>query len=81
MGAILSVVKGISVQPSKFSPHMQLDPIPEDEDQGPLPADDIDDDSGEYLDSSIEGTTAAGPMTRQHGRASHDNAESVLMVC
>ena len=51
LGAILSVVKDVPVELGAYSSDMELDII-EDEDEGPLPEDDIDDDSGAYQGSS-----------------------------
>lgn len=50
LGAILSVKETVPVQESVFNHHMDLDVIPEDVDDGPLPEHDIDDGSGEYRD-------------------------------
>ena len=79
LGAILSVVKGAPIEPSTFSPDMQLDTIMEDEDEGPLPEGDIDG-SGAYTGSSSNGSASVPPMTRSRYRAGYENAESGLMV-
>jgi len=52
LGAILSVIKGVPVEPSTFNADMKLDTIIEDEDLGPLPEDDTGDSSGVYPGSS-----------------------------
>ena len=44
LGAILSIVKKVPVEPTEFNPNIELDTIVE-EDKGPLPQDDIDDGS------------------------------------
>src|ERR1700728_733577 len=44
LGAILSVIKGVPVDPSEYSPDMELDTITE---EGPLSEDDIDDYQGD----------------------------------
>ena len=45
LGATLSIVKTVSVEPSEFSPDMELDTIVEEEHEGPFPEDDIHDGS------------------------------------
>ena len=77
LSAILSAFEGDAVEPSIFNPNMLLDTIAEDEDEdeGPLREDDIDDGSGAYTGSSSTGT-ADPPVTR--GR---ENAQFGLMVC
>jgi hypothetical protein len=70
LGALLSVIKAVPVEPSESSPNLQLDTIFEDKDDGPLPQDDVDDGSG--------GVSANRPMTR--GRRVHGNVESGLMA-
>jgi hypothetical protein len=81
LGAILSIVKDVRVEPSEFNPEMQLDTIIEDTDEGPLPEDDIDDGSGAYPGSSSRGISTDPPMTRGCARAGHENAQSGLTVC
>jgi len=73
LGAILSVRKGAHVVPSTFNPHMELDTIMKDTDEGPLPEDDINDKSGPYRGSSIR-SAAEPPTTRSR-------AQRGLMVC
>jgi hypothetical protein len=73
LGAILSVIKAVPVEPSESSPDLQLDTIFEDKDDGPLPQDDVDDGSG--------GMSANPPMTRGRTRVNHENTESGLMAC
>jgi hypothetical protein len=41
LGAILSVIEGVAVEPSAFNPDMELDTIIEEDDPGILPEDDI----------------------------------------
>jgi hypothetical protein len=45
LGAILSVVKDVPVESSTYNPNIELDTIPEEQDDGPLPEYDIDDGS------------------------------------
>ncbi len=80
LGAILSVQEGVAVQPSVFNPDMELDIIPDDEDNWPLPEDDIDDGSGLYRGSSRTSTSLEVPMTRSRVTTSREAAESGLMV-
>ncbi|KAH9975465.1 hypothetical protein BGW80DRAFT_1436615 [Lactifluus volemus] len=49
LGAILSVVKDVPVESSAYNPNIELDTIEEEQDDGHLPEDDIDDGSGELL--------------------------------
>ena len=74
LGAILSVVKGVPVEHSAFNSDMELNII-EEEDESPLPENDIDDDSGAYQGSS--GRRAS----RSHAHDEHENTESGLIVC
>jgi hypothetical protein len=76
LGAVLSVIKGVSVEPSESNPDLQLDTIFKNEDDGPLPEDDVDDGSGAYPGSAE--VSANPPMTRS---ANHENAELGLMAC
>ncbi|KAH9039908.1 hypothetical protein EDB84DRAFT_1577092 [Lactarius hengduanensis] len=77
LGAILSVLNGASVQASKFHP---LDTIPEEGEGGPSsPPEDIDG-SGEYRGRSTANISSTRPITRSRAAASHDAAESELMV-
>jgi len=78
LGAILSVVKGVSVKCSAYNSDMQFDTI-EEEDDGPSPEDDIDDGSGVY--SSSSGGAATGSPTTCSRALGHNNAKSELMVC
>ena len=77
LGAILSVVKDVPVEHSEYSSDMELDVIKEEEDEGPLPEDDIDDDSGTYRGSSGGKATTSHPATRSRG---YGITESELMV-
>jgi hypothetical protein len=79
IGAVLSVIKGVSVEPSESSPDLPLDTILEDKDDGPLPEDDIDDGSGTY--PGREAVSANPPMTHSRTRANHENAKCGLMAC
>jgi hypothetical protein len=80
LGAILSVVKTVPVEPSFFNREMELDIILEEQDEGPLPEDDIDDGSA-YSPSSEEEMANDPPNTRNRHRAGQKKAESGLMVC
>jgi len=77
LGAILSVVKDVPVERSTYSSDMELDNIEEEEDDGPLPEDDIDDDSGAYQGSSGRRATTGHPATRTR---EDENTESELIV-
>jgi hypothetical protein len=70
LGAILSEIKEVRVDPSTFDPHMELDTIAEqqDGDPGPLCEDDITDGSGPYRGSSSKGTATESPLTRRRTR-------------
>lgn len=59
---------------------MALDTIIEEEDDGPLPEDDIDDDSGAYQGSSGRMATTSHPATRSHAHDKDENTESELIV-
>ena len=80
LGAILSVVKNVSVDPSVYRSDMRLDPIEEEKDDGPEPEDEIDDGSGAYRGSSGGRTTTSRPATRSRAHDQHDHTESELMV-
>jgi hypothetical protein len=80
LGAILSVVKDVPVERSAFNSNMELDIIEEEEDDGPLPEKDIDDDSGEYEGSSGGTATTSRPATRSRPHDEHENTESGLIV-
>ena len=77
LGAILSVVKDVPVERSAYSLDMELDIIEEEEDEGPLPEDNIDDDSGVYQGSSGGRATTSHPATRSR---EYGTTESGLMV-
>ncbi|KIM80579.1 hypothetical protein PILCRDRAFT_73114 [Piloderma croceum F 1598] len=81
LGAILSIVKGVPVESSAYNSDMQFDTI-EEEDDGPSPEDNIDDDSGVNRGSSARGAATGSPMTRSHPSDGHGykNTESELMV-
>jgi len=76
LGAILSVVKDVPVERSAYSSDMELDIIEEEEDDSPLPEDDIDDDSGAYQGSS-GGRATSHPATRSR---EDESTESELIV-
>jgi hypothetical protein len=58
IGAMLSVIKGVPVEPSSFDPGMEVDSvIEEDEERGSLPEHDLGDSSG---GSSSKGTDCNG---------------------
>jgi len=80
LGAILSVVKDVPVEPSMYSQDMELDIITEDDDEGPLPEDDIDDDSGDYRGGSNGSVTTGNPLTRSRVQDEDENSESELIV-
>ena len=78
LGAILSVIKGVTVEPSAFDPKMGLDTIEDDDD-------DDDDDPGSILPEDIAevcpGSSNTGtPPTRGRKRAREEGTESDLMV-
>lgn len=75
LGALLSVLEDVPVDPSIFNPAMKPDVILEEVDYGPLPEDDIDDGSGAYRGSSNTTISSKRPATR-----GHEAAESGLMV-
>jgi hypothetical protein len=77
LGAILSVVKDVPVERSAYNSDMELDIIEEEEDDGPLPEDDIGDDSGAYHGSSGGRATTSYPATRSR---EDENTESDLIV-
>ncbi|KAF8351826.1 hypothetical protein F5887DRAFT_1068226 [Amanita rubescens] len=78
-GAILSVVKTVPVAPSFFNREMELDIVLEEQDEGPLPENDINDGSA-YSPSSEEEMTNDPPNTRNRHRAGQKKAESGLMI-
>ena len=77
LGAVLSVVKDVPVGRSAFSSNMKLDIINEDEDEGSLPEDDIDNDLGAYHGSADGKATTTYPATRSRA---HDEHDSELIV-
>jgi len=77
LGAILSVVKDVPVERSAYSSDMELDIIEEEEGDGPLPEDDIDNDSGAYQGSSGGRATTSHPAARSR---EDENTESELIV-
>ena len=79
LGAILSVVKKVPVEPIKFNPNMKLDTLVKGQDECPSPKDDIDDGSP-YSARSGEEIANDPPNTRTHHRTGQ-RAESWLMVC
>jgi hypothetical protein len=77
LGAILSVVKEVSVKRSAYNFNMELDIIEEGEDDSPSPEEDVDDDSGAYWGSSGGRATTSYPATRSR---EDENTESDLIV-
>ncbi len=67
LGAILSVVEGVPVEPSTFNVELDII-IEEDEDPGVLSENDIDDNSGAYRGRSSTGTARDPPLTRNRAR-------------
>ena len=78
IGAVLSIVKDVPVERSAYSLDMELDLIEEEEDDGPLPEDDIDDNSGAYQGSSGGRATISHPATRSSRE--DENTKSELIV-
>ena len=72
IGAVLSVVKDVSVESSPYNPNIELDTIEEEGDDGPLS-------EREYQDSSGTGAITP-PITRSRDRNSCGNTESDLLV-
>ena len=70
LGAILSIVKDVSVESSAYNTDIQLDTI--EEEHG--------DSSGEYQCNSGRGADTGPPMTRSRDRNSCGNTESELLV-
>jgi hypothetical protein len=66
LGAVLSVIKGVSVERSENRPDTELDILLEERDDGPLPENDIDDGSGEYEDVDAESKLIARPFLVIH---------------
>ena len=83
LGAILSVVNNVPVEPTQFNPNMELDTLVEEpEDEGPLTEDEINDDGSAYSASSGGEEITNDPLnTRNRHRTSQRKAESGLMVC
>ncbi|KAF8815478.1 hypothetical protein BYT27DRAFT_7333909 [Phlegmacium glaucopus] len=80
LGAILSVVKKVPVEPTEFNPNnMEFDTLVEEQDEGPLPEDDIDDGSA-YSASSGEEIANHPPNTPNRHRTGQRKAESGLMI-
>ena len=81
IGAVLSVVKDVSVESSAYNPNIKLDAIEEEDDDGSLSEHHIDDDSGEYQGSSGTGVnTSPSPETHSRDRNSCGNTECDLLV-
>jgi hypothetical protein len=80
LGAILSVVKGVPVETSVYSPDMEFDIIAEEDDEGPLPEDDVDDTSSDYQGDSHESVTTGRPLFRSRVRDGDVNTDSKLIV-
>src|SRR5579863_9074025 len=76
LGAILSVVKDMPVEPCAYNPNIELDTIEKEQDGGPLP----EYGSGEYQVSSGRGADTGSPMTHSRARNSRGNTESELLV-
>ena len=75
LGAILSVIKCVSVEPSENTPALELDPISEAEEEeesndGPY---ENDNDSGPCVDSSSEGIATDPAVTHRHGCTDHQS--------
>jgi hypothetical protein len=79
-GALLSCVKGISVDASTFDPHMELDIITEqeEEDRGPPSEGDVGDGSGAFRGRTSKGIVTEPTLARNRAR-DVDN-DSGLMV-
>ncbi|KAF8344431.1 hypothetical protein F5887DRAFT_1272389 [Amanita rubescens] len=75
LGAILSVVKKVPVEPIEFNPNMELDIIVEERDEGPLP-----EDGSAYSASSGEEIASDPPNTHNRHRTGQRKAESGLMI-
>ena len=74
IGAVLSVVKNVSVESSAYNPNIELDTIEEEGDDGPLS-------EREYQGSSGTGVnTSPSPETHSRDRNSCGNTESDLLV-
>ena len=71
LGAILSIVKKVPVEPTEFNPNIELDTIVE----GNI------DDGSAYSGSSREVIAYDPPITRSCRHTSQREAESGLMVC
>ena len=80
LGAILSVIKKVPVEPAEFNPNMKLDTLVKEQDEHPSAKDDIDDGSP-YSASSGEEIANDPPNTRARHRTGQRRAESWLMVC
>jgi hypothetical protein len=80
IGAILSVIKGIPVEPSEYSPDMELDIILEEHDDGPLSENDLDDGSGEYQGDPDVSVSTSRPFTRSRAQNENVDVESKLIV-
>ncbi|KAI9465417.1 hypothetical protein BJY52DRAFT_1144063 [Lactarius psammicola] len=80
LGAILSVLGNIHVQPSEFNPNMVLDITPEEEDDRHLPEDDTYDGSKPYRGGARTTNSSKVPTTRSRATTSRDDAESGLMI-
>ncbi|KIL55381.1 hypothetical protein M378DRAFT_634291 [Amanita muscaria Koide BX008] len=76
LGAILSVVRKVPVEPTEFNPNMELDTIVEERDEGPLPGDGIDDGSA----SSGKEIVNDPPKTHNRHRTGQRKAEFGLMI-
>jgi hypothetical protein len=59
---------------------MQLDTIEQEETEGPLPEDDISDDSGLYHGSSGRGAATRNSTTHRHAHDGHENTDAGLMA-
>ncbi|EDR11560.1 uncharacterized protein LACBIDRAFT_313890 [Laccaria bicolor S238N-H82] len=79
LGAIMSVVRNVPVEPNEFNPNMELDTLFEQQDEGPSPTDDIDDGSPNSA-SSGEEIANDSSNTRNTHRTGHRTAESRLMI-
>ena len=75
LGAILSVIKDVSIESSAYNPNAEL----EEQDNGPLFEHDIDGGLGEYQGSSGRGADTP-PMTRNCYRSNRGITVSDLLV-
>jgi hypothetical protein len=77
LGAILSVVKDVPVDPSAYSSDLELDTIEQDGDNDPFPKHG---DSGEHRGSSDGSATTRKPATGSRVHDEYENTKSELIV-